>query len=430
MELIRSGTIAFVKGRGMRTAVHKVSKKETGREATRMLGETRSAPRGRRLTLYSIALPVAAIALWLSGALPNQFVFPALLGCAAIGMMAVALQGTPAAAPVEGRRRLVAEAPPAERTRVLIVGASSSARRAALELEGSGQHEVVGFVADRRDAEAGGPCLLGGTDDIPMLVRRLDVQQVIVAEAPAWQRQLAEMSDGESRGAVGVHIVPGLYEARVGRLQFHRVRDLPLVNLAPVRPWLVYPVLKRCMDAAFAAVGLILTAPVIGLCALAIKLTSPGSVLFRQERVGRGGRSFTILKLRTMVVDAEKNTGPVLSAGTADARITPLGRVLRATRLDELPQLVNVLRGEMSLVGPRPERPCFVRRYETEIAGYRERHQVPPGLTGLAQVNAGYAIDAEMTLRYDLMYVYHRSLWLDLKIMLQTVVTVCRRSGQ
>jgi exopolysaccharide biosynthesis polyprenyl glycosylphosphotransferase len=395
-----------------------------------MLGETRSASRGRRLTLYSISLPVAVIALWLTGALPNAIVFPALVGFAAIGMMAVALQGNSPRLPIEGGRELTTPVPAAVRTRVLIVGASPSARRAALELEGSGEHEVVGFVADRRDDEVGGPYLLGGTDDIPMLVRRLDVKQVIVAEAPAWQRQLAEMSDGESRGPVGVHIVPGLYEARVGRLQFHRVRDLPLVDLAPARPWLVYPVLKRWIDASIAAVGLVLSAPVVGLAALAIKFTSPGPVLFRQERVGRGGRSFTILKLRTMVVDAEKNTGPVLSAGTSDARITPLGRVLRATRLDELPQLVNVLRGEMSLVGPRPERPCFVQRYDAEIAGYRERHQVPPGLTGLAQVHASYAIDAEMKLRYDLMYVYNRSLWLDLKIMIQTVATVFRRTGQ
>ena len=131
-----------------------------------------------------------------------------------------------------------------------------------------------------------------------------------------------------------------------------------------------------------------------------------------------------------MVLDAEKHTGPVLSAGAADTRITPVGKLLRAIRLDELPQLVNVLRGEMSLVGPRPERPCFVRRYEVEIPGYRERHQVPPGITGWAQVHGGYAIEAEMKLRYDLLYIYNWSLWLDVKIMFQTLATVCRRTGQ
>ena len=187
---------------------------------------------------------------------------------------------------------------------------------------------------------------------------------------------------------------------------------------------------KRAADLLFAAVGLILTAPAVALAALAVKMTSPGPVLFRQERVGKGGRSFTIYKLRTMVLDAEKHTGPVLSAGAADTRITPVGKLLRATRLDELPQLVNVLRGEMSLVGPRPERPCFVRRYEVEIPGYRERHQVLPGITGWAQVHGGYAIEAEMKLRYDLLYIYNWSLWLDVKIMFQTLATVCRRTGQ
>jgi lipopolysaccharide/colanic/teichoic acid biosynthesis glycosyltransferase len=172
------------------------------------------------------------------------------------------------------------------------------------------------------------------------------------------------------------------------------------------------------------------TAPAIALAALAVKLTSPGPVLFCQERVTKDGHSFTIFKLRTMVVDAEKHTGPTLSAGKSDARITPVGKLLRATRLDELPQLINVLRGEMSIVGPRPERPCFVRQFEEQIPGYRERHQVLPGITGMAQVHGGYAIDAEMKLRYDLLYVYNWSPWLDLKIMLQTVATVCRRTGQ
>jgi exopolysaccharide biosynthesis polyprenyl glycosylphosphotransferase len=279
------------------------------------------------------------------------------------------------------------------------------------------------------EARQGCPRLLGGTDDIPVLVRRLGVQQVVVAETPVWQQQLSQMLS-ETRRPVDVHVVPGLYEARVGRLRFHHVRDLPLVDLAPANPSAAGMLVKRSVDFLFATVGLILTAPAVALAALAVKLTSPGPVLFRQERVGKDGRIFTIFKLRTMVVDAEKNTGPVLSAGAADARITPVGKLLRATRLDELPQLVNVLRGEMSLVGPRPERPCFVHRFEVEIPNYRERHQVPPGITGWAQVHGGYAIDAEMKLRYDLLYVYNWSPWLDLKIMLQTVVTVCRRTGQ
>jgi exopolysaccharide biosynthesis polyprenyl glycosylphosphotransferase len=271
--------------------------------------------------------------------------------------------------------------------------------------------------------------VLGGTDDIPVLVRRLGVQQVVVAEPPVWQQQLSQMAS-EARTPIDVHVVPGLYEARVGRLRFHRVRDLPLVDLAPANPSPFGMSVKRVVDLLFAALGLVLTAPAVAVAALAVKFTSPGPVLFRQERVGQDGRSFTIYKLRTMVVDAEKNTGPVLSAGAADARITPVGKLLRATRLDELPQLVNVLRGDMSMVGPRPERPCFVHRYEVDIPGYRERHQVPPGITGWAQVHGGYAIDAELKLRYDLLYIYNWSPWLDVKILFQTIATVCRRTGQ
>ncbi len=387
-----------------------------------------------------IVLPMVVFALWIVGIVPLHSLLPAaLFGLAAVGMLEAALIIEPPRSQTD-RGAAVPDHLPAgypragERTRVLIVGVSASAQRAARAIESSGEHEVVGFAADGYPGNldcspASGYPVLGSTDDIPVLVRRLGVQQVVVAEPPVWQQQLSEMVS-DTRTPVDLHVVAGLYEARVGRLRFHRVRDLPLVDLAPAHPSPLGMSVKRAADLLFAAVGLILTAPAVALAALAVKMTSPGPVLFRQERVGKGGRSFTIYKLRTMVLDAEKHTGPVLSAGAADTRITPVGKLLRATRLDELPQLVNVLRGEMSLVGPRPERPCFVRRYEVEIPGYRERHQVPPGITGWAQVHGGYAIEAEMKLRYDLLYIYNWSLWLDVKIMFQTLATVCRRTGQ
>lgn len=387
--------------------------------------------RGRRILRFSIALPVLAVLLWLAATVTHQAgLGSVLVGLAGIGMMGAAVVAEVPRVPSETGRRLVETEAPSEKIRVLIVGASASARRAAQELESSGAHEVVGFVSDSEHNGSEYLGVLGRTDEIPVLVHRLGVHQVVVAEAPVWQQRLSEMASADTRTPVGVHVVPGLYEARVGRLRFRSVRDLPLVDLAPADASPAYLAMKRALDMAVALIGLVLTAPAMALAALAIKLTSPGPVLFRQERVGKGGRTFTVLKLRTMVLDAEKHTGPVLSAGAADRRITPLGRLLRATRLDEVPQLLNVLCGEMSIVGPRPERPCFVQKFEAEIPAYRERHQVSPGITGLAQVHGGYAIDAEMKLRYDLLYAHHQSLWLDLKIMFQTVATMCRRTGQ
>jgi exopolysaccharide biosynthesis polyprenyl glycosylphosphotransferase len=381
--------------------------------------------------LLPLALPVVALAFWLSSHPIYHSILPAaLFALAGVGVMTAALIADPPRLQPGAGRSLLDDPAVVERTRVLIVGAGMSAQRAAHEIESSGEHEVVGFAADGYSGVPECMRILGGTEDIPRLVRRLGVQRVVVAEVPAWQQQLSEMGSTDARWPVDVHVVPGLYEARVGRLRFHTVCDLPLVDLAPADPSPLYVAMKRVGDVALSAVGLVLTAPAMALAALAIKLTSPGPVLFRQERVTRGGHSFTIYKLRTMVVDAEKNTGPVLSSGKSDARITPIGKLLRATRLDELPQLFNVLRGDMSLVGPRPERPCFVRQFEEQIPGYRERHQVLPGITGWAQVHGGYAIDAEMKLRYDLLYIYNWSPWLDVKIMFQTLATVCRRTGQ
>jgi exopolysaccharide biosynthesis polyprenyl glycosylphosphotransferase len=343
--------------------------------------------------------------------------------------MAIAAADTTKLRPGFSRPLVDHPLPESPRSRVQIVGAGPSASRAARELEESGEYDVVGFVSDNAPGGAERPWVIGRTSDIPRLVQALAVQQVIVAEAPAWQQQLTSLHAEGAPSPVAIHVVPGVYEARLSRRQLHRVRDLPLVDLTPANPK-VGLVFKRALDFLIASMGLVLAAPAMALAALAIKATSTGPVFFRQERVGKSGRPFTIYKLRTMVADAEKSTGPVLSSGASDPRITPLGKLLRASRLDELPQLFNVLRGEMSVVGPRPERPCFVERFEAEIPGYRERHQFLPGITGLAQVNGGYAIDAELKLRYDLLYVYNWSLWLDLQVMFQTVWTMCRRTGQ
>jgi lipopolysaccharide/colanic/teichoic acid biosynthesis glycosyltransferase len=174
---------------------------------------------------------------------------------------------------------------------------------------------------------------------------------------------------------------------------------------------------------------LIVLAPVMALVALATRWSSEGPALFRQERVGQGGRAFSLYKFRTMVANAEALTGPTLSSGHDDPRLTPLGKFLRRSRLDELPQLWNVLIGDMSLIGPRPERPCFVEQFGQAQPLYVERHRVRPGITGLAQVRAGYHTDARDKLRYDLLYVSHPSPWLDLEILLRTIGVMFKLCG-
>jgi len=173
---------------------------------------------------------------------------------------------------------------------------------------------------------------------------------------------------------------------------------------------------------------LLATLPALAACALAVRLSSPGPILYRQLRVGRDQRPFTLWKLRTMRTDAEAASGEVL-AQPSDPRLIPCGAFLRRFRLDEIPQLLNVLQGTMSLVGPRPERPGFVQRYLKEVPGYAERFSLAPGVSGLAQVNGEYHSSPQNKLRYDLAYAANWSLWLDLSILLRTVKIVLTSRG-
>ena len=176
------------------------------------------------------------------------------------------------------------------------------------------------------------------------------------------------------------------------------------------------PLGKRLLDIGLSAAGLLVSAPAWLLIALAIKAGDGGPVLYRQRRVGAGRRVFGILKFRSMRPDAERLSGPVL-ATERDPRVTPVGRLLRATALDELPQLVNILRGDLSFVGPRPERPEFVAEFARAVPRYAARLAVPPGLTGMAQLFARYDSSPRQKLRLDLLYIQRRSFWLDLRLI-------------
>ena len=202
---------------------------------------------------------------------------------------------------------------------------------------------------------------------------------------------------------------------------FRRIAKSPPVQIST--PYLVA---KRCFDIFAAIIGLILLSPLFFVVAILIKLDSKGTVFFSQERVGKNGQRFRIHKFRTMVKDAERTTGAVW-AKKDDPRVTVLGRVLRKSKIDELPQLVNVIKGEMSLVGPRPERPCFVQRFDEIVPGYVRRHDVTPGITGLAQLRNGYDStpdDIYRKLRYDITYIKKMGMAIDLRLLTDTFLAV------
>jgi exopolysaccharide biosynthesis polyprenyl glycosylphosphotransferase len=306
--------------------------------------------------------------------------------------------------------------------RILIVGAGEAGRVLAEQMSRRADCYVVGFIEDDPAmAEPLGDQVLGGHDDVLRIVDENAVDEVVVAYAPSWQQRVAEsLVNGHSH--LRVKVVPTLYETMIAKPSFNTVDDVPLIHLhAPTG--LTYPsrIAKRGFDILISLVILLVTLPLSLMVVLGIQLTSPGPILFRQERVGRNGRLFNCLKFRTMVSDAEAETGPVLSSGKEDPRVTPFGRLLRKTRMDEVPQFINVLLGHMSVVGPRPERTCFVEEFRLAVTGYDERHKVRPGITGLAQVHGYYLTDVHTKLRYDLMYVYNQSLRLDVVVLLQTM---------
>jgi exopolysaccharide biosynthesis polyprenyl glycosylphosphotransferase len=251
---------------------------------------------------------------------------------------------------------------------------------------------------------------------------------VILAPSDAFQQQAFSCVLTAARRGVNVYAVPSIYEILLGRLQHLRINDLPLLELRLNPPSNISLGLKRAFDVVLAAtLFVVLAVPMLAVTFLVVT-TSRGPAVYSQIRTGLLGREFRIYKFRTMRVDAERQTGAVL-AKKGDPRITKIGKFLRATRLDELPQLWNILRGDMSFVGPRPERPVFVSQFEQNIPGYTERHRIRPGVTGLAQVSGGYESTPDIKLKYDLAYLSNLNLILDAQILFRTMKTVLTKAG-
>lgn len=217
-----------------------------------------------------------------------------------------------------------------------------------------------------------------------------------------------------------VYIVPELFEIALINSQVEQFDDIPAFKIDNLYLSTENRIVKRTLDILVSLLGLIILSPLMILIAIIIKINDKGPVFYTQERVTRGNKVFKLYKFRSMIVDAEKHTGPILAVDK-DPRITSIGKLLRATRLDEFPQLFNVLKGEMSLVGPRPERPCFVEQFVEEIPDFKYRVTVKAGVTGLAQVMGKYNTTPGDKLRYDLLYIRNYSIFLDIKIILQTI---------
>jgi exopolysaccharide biosynthesis polyprenyl glycosylphosphotransferase len=314
-------------------------------------------------------------------------------------------------------------------TTTLVVGANELARKVAQQLGARRRlgRVVVGLVAMPGEDATGA---LGKDGDLVRLLDEHAVDELVIAWPGAPADQLSALVRRATAARhVGIQVAPGMLEAMTFQLQVSELAGMPMLSLREValRKWQNRAV-KRAMDLSLASLALFTALPLMALLALAVKLSGPGPIFYAQERLGRDGHRFTIYKFRSMPVDAEA-AGPVWTS-QGDLRATAVGAWLRRFSLDELPQLWNVITGDMSLVGPRPERPFFVERFTEQVPRYMDRHLVRSGLTGWAQVN-GLRGDVDITdrTRFDLHYVENWSVLLDLRIMFMTVAAIFRRPG-
>jgi len=322
--------------------------------------------------------------------------------------------------------------------RLLIVGTGNAAVSLARELFERRSElgvDLVGFV-DSDAAKVGmpmvNPGVIGTVGDIPNIVRTRRVDRVVVSLADARGKlNMDELLAMKLNQGVRFDHLASVYEQYTGKIAVENLRPSWMIFSDGFRKSATLSAAKRALDVVLALLGLLLAAPAMLFVWLLLRFRSPGPPLYSQTRVGKDGAHFTIYKFRSMRVDAEATSGAVWSTQN-DPRVTPVGRFLRRTRLDELPQLWNVLRGDMSIVGPRPERPEFIAELTRQIPFYGQRHVVRPGLTGWAQVRHRYGStvdDAQEKLQYDLFYIKHMSIAFDVYIALETVKTVLVRTG-
>lgn len=322
------------------------------------------------------------------------------------------------------------------RRNALIVGFNTKAHEIhdmIVKYRALGQ-DVVGYVAaydENIGKEYKGIKVIDNVTNLEKVVDEFNVKNIIISLERRHEDKLLDVISRCEGKNVEIKIVPDLYDIISGQARTSQIYGVPLIDVMPelMPEW--EKKLKRLMDIILSLILLIITAPITLLAAVVIKIDSKGPVFYKQERMGLNGKIFKIIKFRTMIHDAEKNTGPVWSSKD-DPRITKIGGFIRKVRIDEIPQSYNVLMGDMSFVGPRPERPYFVEKLSKEIPLYKRRLKVRPGLTGWAQVKHKYdetIDDVKMKLRYDLFYIENMSLRMDLKIIFRTIFVVLFGKG-
>ena len=318
------------------------------------------------------------------------------------------------------------------RRHTVIVGVDARGARLLndLRLSPAQGFDVVGFVRARsenpRESVNGVP-VLGEVRELDRIIAENHVENVLIALRSNSHEEILEIVHAAEGQPISFSITPDLYDIVTGHVRTQQIYGVPLMELRPGLMPTWEQTLKRLVDVYVALAVLVGMSPLWLVISLAIKLTSRGPVFFGQERVGKNGKTFTMYKFRSMRIDAEERTGPVWVSGE-DPRVTPVGRLLRALHLDEVPQCINFVNGDMSLVGPRPERPFFVDQFRRQIPFYMRRFNVKPGLLGWAQSKHEFDLNSKDVVRiarerleYDLYYIENMSLKLDLKIMLQTV---------
>ncbi len=273
--------------------------------------------------------------------------------------------------------------------------------------------------------------LLGKYHDLPNLIKKHKVEEIIIAVESGDHKDLENILSLLEDTDVNINIIPDTYDILSGSVKMNSIYGVPLIRVNhEIMPEWQFSI-KRMLDVAVSLIAIILLLPVFIVIAIGIKISSKGTIFYRQERIGKFGKPFRIVKFRTMITDAERN-GPQLSS-THDERVTGFGRMLRKTRMDELPQFFNVLIGEMSLVGPRPERRHFIDLITQRAPHYSHLHRVRPGITSWGQVKFGYAENVDQMiqrLKYDILYIENMSLAMDLKILFYTVAIVLKGSGK